>query len=70
MAAEGTAVHLANGTLHIDEAFGQAVLIGIGAIPGAQVGARLSHRIHGDHIIKALAAALILVGLRLGLKAL
>lgn len=70
MAAEGTAVHLANGTLHFDEALGQAVLIGLGAIPGAQVGARLSHRLKGDMIIKALAGALILVGLRLALKAL
>lgn len=69
MAAEGTAVHLATGSLKWDLALGQAVLIGIGAIPGAQIGARLSHKLQGGMIIRALAGALILVGLRLAAKA-
>jgi hypothetical protein len=69
MAGEGTTVHLLNGDLGWDSSLAKAALLGAGAIPGAQVGARLSHRIHGDFIIKALAAALVLVGLRLAIKA-
>lgn len=70
MSAEGTAVHVATGTLSWDQPLARAVLIGAGAIPGAQIGARLSHYIHGGIIIRALAGALVLVGLRLALKAL
>lgn len=70
MSAEGTSVHLLTGALTWDRSLAQAVLIGAGAIPGAQLGALLSHRLHGALIIRALAAALILVGLRLALKAL
>lgn len=69
MAAEGTAVHFATGTLEWDRALLQAVLIAIGAVPGAQVGAQLAHRLHGALIIRALAGALMLVGVRLALKA-
>jgi hypothetical protein len=69
MAAEGTTVHFATGTLSLDRSLGQAALLALGAIPGAQVGARLSRRIHGKVIIRALAGALVLVGARLALKA-
>jgi uncharacterized membrane protein YfcA len=69
MSAEGTAVHLWTGALSWDRPLARAVLIGFGAIPGAQLGARLSHRIHGQLIIRALAGALVLVGVRLALKA-
>lgn len=69
MAAEGTAVHVFQGVLSWDRSAAQAVLIAAGAIPGAQVGARLSHRVGGPAIIRALAGALLLVAFRLGLKA-
>lgn len=69
MAAEGTSVHFVTGTLHWDTSFGQAVLLAAGAIPGAQTGAWLSRRVHGGLILRVLAGALILVGIRLGLKA-
>jgi uncharacterized protein len=69
MAGEGTAVHILTGTLTWDRSLQQALLIGLGAIPGAQLGALLSHRLHGGVIIRALAAALVLVGLRLALQA-
>jgi uncharacterized membrane protein YfcA len=69
MAAEGTAVHVFQGVLSWDRSAAQAVLIAAGAIPGAQVGARLSRRVGGPAIIRALAGALLLVALRLGLKA-
>ena len=69
MAAEGTVAHFANGSLTWDRSLIQALLIGAGAIPGAQVGALLSRRLHGGVIIRALAAALVLVGVRLALQA-
>ncbi len=69
VSAEGTAVHLATGSLTWNRDLAQAVLLGLGAIPGAQVGAVLSHRLHSGIIIRALAGALILVGVRLALKA-
>ena len=46
-----------------------AGVVALGSIPGAQIGARLSHRLGGPAIIRALAGALLLVALRLGLKA-
>lgn len=69
MALEGTSVHFANGVLGWDRSFGQAAMLAIGAVGGAQAGAWLSRRLHGGYILRALAIALILVGLRLGLKA-
>lgn len=69
MSAEGTIVHVNTGTLGWDQSFAKAALIGVGAIPGAQIGAQLSRRLHGGMIIRALAAALVLVGARLALKA-
>jgi uncharacterized membrane protein YfcA len=70
MAGEATIVHISTGTLGWDKAGLQAVLLAIGVIPGAQLGARLAHRVRGDFIIRALAGALLLVGARLGMKAL
>lgn len=69
MSAEGTAVHLATGTLTFDRSLAQALFIAVGAIPGAQLGALLSRRLHGGIIIRALAGALIVVGIRLALSA-
>jgi uncharacterized protein len=69
VAAEGTTVHLFTGELSWDRSLEQALLIALGALPGAQIGALLSHRLHGGLIIRALAGALILVGVRLALAA-
>lgn len=69
MAAEGTAVHFLTGNLQLDRSFAQATMLAIGAVPGAQFGAYLSRHVHDAHIIKALAGALVLVGIRLGMKA-
>ncbi len=69
MSAEGTAVHLTSGTLSFDNGLGRAILLAAGAIPGAQVGALVSRRVHSSVISRALAIALIVVGLRLGMKA-
>ncbi|WP_225734731.1 MULTISPECIES: sulfite exporter TauE/SafE family protein [Tepidiforma] len=69
MAAEGTAVHILQGVIGWDRSLAQGLLLAAGAIPGAQVGARLAHRLHGGIILRALAGALLLVALRLGVKA-
>ncbi len=69
MAAEGTSVHFATGALGWNDWLGRAVLLAVGAVPGAQVGAWFAQRVHQRIIIRALSAALVLVGVRLGLKA-
>ena len=69
MAAEGTGVHFATGELGWNSSLAKAALIALGAIPGAQLGAVLSRRVHGTLIVRALAGALVLVGARLALKA-
>jgi uncharacterized membrane protein YfcA len=68
MATVGTGVHLAAGDL--SGLVVQTVLLGIGAVAGAQLGARLSSRVHGLFIVRILAVSLVFVGIRLGLQAL
>lgn len=62
VALAGTGVHVARGVfvhgLH------RTVFLSIGVLLGAQLGARLSQRIHGAWIVRALAIALAFVGLR------
>jgi len=59
----GSATHVAAGLFH--HGVFRAIVLSIGAIVGAQLAARLSQRIHGDWILRSLAIALGLVGLRL-----
>ena len=68
MATVGTGVHLAAGDLN--DLVGQTVLLGVGAVLGAQLGARLSTRVHGVAIVRVLAVSLVFVGVRLALQAL
>lgn len=63
MSLTGTAVHIATGTFV--RGIRRMTLLAIGVLPGAQLGALLSDRVHGDWIIRGLAVALALVGLRL-----
>jgi uncharacterized membrane protein YfcA len=59
----GVMTHLADGSLRAG--LGRALPLAAGALLGAPLGARLSSRVHGTWILRALAAALALVGLRL-----
>lgn len=63
MALAGTIVHLLNGTLL--RGWRAALFIGIGVIIGAQFGAYFSNKVKPTVIVKALAVALIIVGIRL-----
>lgn len=67
MAFSGSMVHLFSGTL--SSSFLQVLLLSAGAIFGAQAGAALSKKIHGKAIIRSLAFALALVGIRIFLLA-
>jgi uncharacterized membrane protein YfcA len=64
MSGEGSAVHLINGDLDNQNLL-RGVLISVGAIPGAQVGARLTRRFAGPSIARLLALGLFVVGGRL-----
>lgn len=64
----GSVAHFAAGLF--DHGLRQVIGLSIGAIVGAQVAARLSRHIHGDWIIRSLAVALAVVGLRLVVLAL
>jgi uncharacterized membrane protein YfcA len=65
MAATGTLVHLITGELAPGSGLIRSLFLAAGVIPGAQVGALLSRRVHGTWIIRLLAVALALVGVRL-----
>lgn len=60
----GTVTHIAAG-LFQHSSIPLAIALSIGAIAGAQLAARISQRIRGDWIIRSLAIALALAGLRL-----
>ena len=62
----GALSHLALG--HVQIQF--ALLLGLGVVVGAQIGAALSHRVHGRWLIRLLSFTLLFVGIRLVLDAL
>ena len=63
MALTGTVVHIVTGTFA--HGVHRTIALAIGVVLGAQVGARLSERLQGGWIIRGLAMALGLVGLRI-----
>ncbi|MBW7907669.1 MAG: sulfite exporter TauE/SafE family protein [Kiritimatiellae bacterium] len=69
VALAGTIVHIATGAF-AEGGIQRTLLLGVGVIAGAQLGARLSSRVHGVWIIRSLALALAFVGLRILWRAL
>lgn len=67
MSLSGTVVHFINGVLQ--PGIIQTVALSVGVSFGAQLGARFSKKIHGVAIIKSLAFALGLVGIRIFIMA-
>jgi uncharacterized membrane protein YfcA len=60
----GSVVHLFDGQL-AGENLLRALLIAAGAVPGAQVGAKLAQRFKGPRIVQLLSIALFALGIRL-----
>ncbi len=63
MALTGTLVHIVTGTFA--HGVRRTVALAVGVLMGAQVGAYLSNRVHGDWIMRGLAIALGFVGIRI-----
>lgn len=63
MALTGTFVHIVMGTF--SHGVQRTLILGLGVILGAQLGASLSSRVHGEWIIRGLAVALALIGIRI-----
>lgn len=63
MALTATLAHIAAGSFM--RGVRRTLALAIGVVVGAQLGAVLSNRVHGDWIIRGLAAALAFVGLRI-----
>lgn len=68
MALAGTLVHIATGTFH--RGIRRTIFLAVGVLIGAQLGARLSDRVHGVWILRSLAIALGFVGVRILMMAL
>lgn len=67
MSFSSTVVHVASGVL--SKVIFQTVALSIGVLLGAQLGAKLSNQFNGVFIIRSLAIALALVGVRIFLMA-
>jgi uncharacterized membrane protein YfcA len=68
MALTGTLVHIFKGTFA--QGAHLTIVLGVGVVLGAQIGARLSEKVQGGWIIRGLAIALALVGVRILVAAL
>ncbi len=68
MAGGGSTVHLIDGSLAGDQ-LTRAIALAVGAVPGAQLGAILSHRIKGRIVLILLGASIAVLAARLILHA-
>lgn len=64
MSGAGTAVHLGDGQL-AGANIVRALLLSVGVVPGAQLGARIAQKLHGHAITRLLVLALVALGIRL-----
>lgn len=65
MATVSVVVHISQGNYNDPHVLRMVICLGVGVIAGAQLGAYLSHKLHGNIIIRALAICLGLVGIRI-----
>lgn len=65
MATVSVIVHYYNGSYNDPLILKMVICLVVGVVPGAQLGAFLSRRIHGRNIIKGLAVSLCIVGMRI-----
>ncbi len=63
MALTGTLVHIVTGAFH--HGVRRTIALSLGVRVGAQLGAQFSHRVQGQWILRSLAVALGLVGIRI-----
>jgi uncharacterized membrane protein YfcA len=63
MALTGTLVHIMTGAFH--HGVRRTIVLSLGVLVGAQLGARFSHHVQGQWILRSLAVALGLVGIRI-----
>lgn len=70
MSVASVIVHFQNGTYQNDLLQHLILGLAIGAVPGAQFGAYLSHKLKGGFIVKLLASAIVLAGIRIAFSAL
>lgn len=69
MSGGATIIHAFDGSLGGEEA-ARAAALAAGAVPGAQLGAFLAHRIHGRRVLQLLAVAIVVLGVRLLIRGL
>lgn len=69
MATVSVIVHAISGTYNNEGTVQMILLLALGVVPGAQLGALLSHKIKSNVIIQSLAVCMILVGIRILVKA-
>ncbi len=67
MSGGATLVHLLSGSLAGKELL-RAAALGVGAVPGAQVGAQIAHRMKGRSVLALLVVALVVLAGRLMVK--
>ena len=65
VALTGTITHVALGQFERDQALAQTMYLAVGVMMGAPLGAALSTRVQGSAIVRLLAVALCVVGVRL-----
>lgn len=65
MAGTGTLTHVVAGSFAHGHGVRRAVALSVGVVAGAQLGARISRRLGGHHIERALALALLALAVRL-----
>ncbi|MFL9844453.1 sulfite exporter TauE/SafE family protein [Flavobacterium rhizosphaerae] len=65
MATVSVLTHVASGTYSDTETQYMILFLIIGVVPGAQLGAYFSHKVKSQFILRALAACLVIVGIRI-----